>query len=77
MKPTPNEVNEALRGIERTERPANHPRVLAHKAVAQYRRTAAADYKFENAPRELRQVVYDATVRYHVKRSLLARLFRR
>ena len=40
MKPTTNEVNDALRDIERTERPADHPRTLAREAVTQWRSNA-------------------------------------
>ena len=40
MKPTTNEVNDALRDIERTERPADHPRILAREAVAEWRSNA-------------------------------------
>lgn len=40
MKPTTNEINDALRDIERAERPANHPRTLAREAIAQWRSNA-------------------------------------
>lgn len=37
MKPSNNEINNALRSIEATERPADHPRVLAAKAIVSRR----------------------------------------
>lgn len=79
MKPTTNQVNDALESIARTERPVDHPRALAAKAVARYRRTAAIDpdYDFSAAPRAARQVIYDMTVRYSARHSLWARLWRR
>lgn len=77
MKPTPNDINAALDSIARTERPANHPRNLARQAIAQHRRVSAIDpdYDFSSTPRAARQVIYDMTVRYSARHSLLARLF--
>lgn len=79
MKPSDNDVNAALQSIAAAERPVDHPRNLARQAIAQYRRTAATDpdYNFSNAPRAARQVIYDTTVRYSARHSLLARLWGR
>lgn len=79
MKPTTNQVNAALDSIARTERPANHPRNLARRAIAQHRQVRAIDpdYDFSKVPRAARQVIYDMTVKYSARHSLLSRLFRR
>lgn len=77
--PTKNDVSAALRKIELSELPESHPRRLAQQAVARYRQGNAIDhrYKFEDAPAELRQIVYSAAVRYHYRHSLWSRLWRR
>lgn len=77
--PTPNDITAALDAIEASELPENHPRRLAKKAVAQYRRTAAIDpdYDFNSAPREARAVIYSTTVKYSAQHSWWARLRRR
>lgn len=79
MKPTANQVNAALDSIARTERPANHPRNLARRAIAQHRRVSAIDpdYDFSKVPRAARQVIYDMTVKYSARHSLWARFWRR
>lgn len=70
----PPEITAALQGIERASTP---PRQLAREAVARYRQGSAIDthYDFHAAPIELRQVVYDATVRFS-RRRWWARLLR-
>lgn len=70
MKPTTADVNTVLREIETADLPDQHPRKLATKTIAQYRATAAIDpdYDFVDQPRELRQVFYDATVRFSRRR---------
>lgn len=40
MNPTPDSVNAALRSIESTELPENHPRRLAQEAVKRFRSNA-------------------------------------
>lgn len=79
MKPTTNDINDALASIARTERPANHPRNLARRAIAQHRQARAIDpnYDFSDTPRAARQVIYDMTVKYSAQHSLWARLWRR
>lgn len=77
MKPTPNDIHHALRSIENAERDPEHPRSLAHRLVAQHRASAHAtpEYDFDHAPKELKRVVYGATVRFS-RRRLWARLLR-
>lgn len=66
--------------IQDLERQQLHPtRQLASELVAKYRRGSAIDpnYRFEDAPKELRQIIYNQSVRFHCRRSLLSRLLRR
>lgn len=79
MKPTNHDITTALKAIEATELPDDHPRRLAQQAVAQHRRVRVIDpdYDFSAAPRQMRQVIYDSIVRYSAQHSLLSRLFRR
>lgn len=72
-------VDDVIADLESDELPENHPRRLARKAVAQYRRTAAIDpdYDFSKAPRQARQTIYDMTVKYSAQHSWWARLRRR
>lgn len=79
MKPTTADINRTLREIERTELPEEHPRQLAAEAVRSYRRGTAIrpSYNFSEAPRELRQIVYSQTVRYHCSHSWWRRLIGR
>lgn len=68
MKPTTESIDDVLRSLETQEL---HPtRQLACKLVAGYRRPSAIDpsYDFNSQPRELRQVFYDATVRFSRRR---------
>ena len=88
MKPTTNQVNDALESIARTERPANHPRNLARQAIEQWRSNAqleglpttnlhddkGADLLDRDGVLRASYPTYTATV---VKRSLWARLWRR
>lgn len=65
-QPSPTDITRALREIESTEL---HPtRQLARKLVAEHRHTIDPDYDFSEQPRELRQVFYDATVRFSRRR---------
>lgn len=76
-KPTIKSVSTVITALESQEL---HPtRQLARGLVAEYRRGQAIDrgYDFSDAPRELRQVVYDGIVRYRAQYSWLARLRRR
>lgn len=69
------EITEALNSIARASTPA---RELAKEAVERYRRRTTMtdpDYDFNAAPVELRQVVYDVTVRFS-RRRLWSRLLR-
>lgn len=77
--PTPDDINRTLREIERTELPEEHPRQFAAGAVKRYRRGTAIrlSYNFSEAPRELRQTVYNQIVRYHCSHSWWSKLFRR
>lgn len=79
MKPTPNDITAALDAIEASERPVDHPRRLAQQAIAQHRRARAIDpdYDFSKAPRQMRQTIYDMTVKYRAQHSWWARLRRR
>lgn len=63
----PSEITKALRGIERA---STHPRQLARERVARYRQSSALrpTYDFSDAPVELKQIVYDATVRFSRRR---------
>lgn len=81
MKPTTNEVNDALRDIERTERPVDHPRTLAREAIVRRRERltpqltqAQIDSGSETEERRRRFVA--SSVKWS-KRSIWARLFRR
>lgn len=77
MQPTAKAVNDTLKQIESAERDPNHPRSLAREAVARRRANSTIDprYDFSAAPAELRQVVYDGTVRFS-RRRLWSRLLR-
>lgn len=77
MKPSPTDITRALKSIEHAELPDDHPRRLARKALGQYQQTAVIDpdYEFNQQPRELRQVFYDAAVRFS-RRRWWARLLR-
>ena len=77
--PTTSDVRAALKAIEATGLPDDHPRRLAHQAIAQHRRAKAIDpdYDFSAAPRQMRQVIYDSIVRYGAQHSWWARLRRR
>lgn len=79
MKPTNHDITAALKAIEATELPDDHPRRLAREAIAQHRRVRVIDpnYDFSAAPRQMRQVIYDSIVRYSAQHSWLARLRRR
>lgn len=79
MNPSSKNVNQVLAQIESAERPPNHPRNLARQAIAQHRQVRAIDpdYDFSKVPRAARQVIYDMTVKYSARHSLLSRLFRR
>lgn len=79
MKPTSHDITAALKAIEANELPENHPRRLAQKAMAQHRRSRPIDpdYDFSAAPRQVRQVIYDMSVKYGAQHSWLARLRRR
>lgn len=71
----PKEITAALDSIARASTPA---RELAKEAVGRYRQrtmTIDPDYDFSAAPLELKQVVYDATVRFS-RRRLWSRLLR-
>lgn len=70
-------VNDVIEDLERQE---IHPtRQLARGLVAEYRKGKAIDrtYRFEDAPVELRQIIYNQCTRFYCRRSLLARLLRR
>ena len=62
--------------LKQIELDSAHPtRKLARELVADYRRRqTTATYDFLQAPRELRQVVYDGIVRYGAQHSWWARL---
>lgn len=87
MKPTPNEVNEALRGIEFADLPDSHPRKLAREAIARWRSNAqreglpTTNLTDSGAPLLDRDLVlrrsYPDYAPLIIKRSLLSRLFRR
>lgn len=53
-----------------------HDRDLARQLVARYRKGTALDstYDFNAQPREQRQIVYNAAVRFHCRRGWWARL---
>lgn len=70
MNPTTNDISRALREIEQTELPEDHPRKLAQQAIAEYRKGTVLrlTYDFNEQPRELRQVFYDAAVRFSRRR---------
>lgn len=70
MKPTDTDVNRALQAIEATERDENHSRTLARDTIRRYRQATAIDrnYNFNAQPEELRQVFYDAAVRFSRRR---------
>lgn len=78
MKPTNHDITAALKAIEATELPDDHPRRLAQQAIAQRHRARAIDpdYDFNSAPRQMRQVIYNMSVKYSAQHSWLARLRR-
>lgn len=63
----PREVAEALEVLDRELTP---PREIASQRVAKWRAGSAIrlSYDFDNAPVELKQVVYDTTVRFSRRR---------
>lgn len=77
MNPEPKSVTDVINDLERQQL---HPtRQLAAGLVAEYRRGSAIDprYDFSNQRPELRQVVYNAMVRFHCKRMWWRRLLSR
>lgn len=77
--PSTDDINRTLWEIERTELPEDHPRALAAEAVQRYRKGTAIrlSYNFSEAPRQLRQTVYNQIVRYHCSHSWWRRLIGR
>lgn len=77
MKQEPKTVDDVIADLESQEL---HPlRQLSRKLVEQYRitsRSAAPEYDFDAAPKELKRVMYGGTVRWS-RRSLWSKLFRR
>lgn len=79
MKPSPNDIHNALRSIENAERGEEHPRTLARKAVAQHRSLshgltqAQIDQGVDNEGR--RQRFVSSAVKWS-RRSWWARLLR-
>lgn len=75
--PTAKSIADTLAAIEAQERDPNHPRAIARSLVAKYRKGKAIDetYRFEDAPVELRRVIYDGTVRFS-RRRWWARILR-
>lgn len=74
MNPKAKSVDDVIDALESQEL---HPtRQLARGLIAKYRKGTAIDpgYDFSEQPRELRQIVYNAMVRWHYKRRW--RLFR-
>lgn len=76
--PTSTDITAALKAIEATELPDSHPRRLARQAIAEHRRVRAIDpdYDFSAAPQQMRQVIYDMSVKYGAQHSWWARLRR-
>ena len=87
MKPSDNDINDALAAIELTELPANHPRKLAQRAVAEFRSNAqreglpTTNVIDSGAPLLRRDEVvrgsYPTYATSGSKRSLWSKLFRR
>lgn len=81
MKPTANDINDALRSIEATERPADHPRVLAAKAIVNHRARSSpqltqAKIDTGSETEERRRRFVSSSVKWS-KRSLWSRLLGR
>lgn len=86
MTPTNDDVSHALRSIEATELPDNHPRKLAREAIAEFRSNAQreglpiANQIDSGAPLLRRDEVVRASYPTYAtsgsKRSLWAKLFR-
>lgn len=79
MKLSNSAISAALKSIELSELPAEHPRRIARKAVAQYRQTARLSQQMIDSgsdEEERRQRFIQSSVKWS-KRSLLSRLLRR
>lgn len=81
MKPTPNDINDALDSIARTERPVDHPRNLARQAIVSRRERLSpqltqAQIDSGSETEERRRRFVRSSVKWS-KRTLWARLWRR
>lgn len=70
MNPKAKSVDATLDEIARASESVHPTRQLARDRIAQYRQGTAIDplYDFSTQPEQLRQIVYNAAVRWHYKR---------